>query len=281
MKNHTTLAKTINSYTNTNTNTKQCGSMSLYAHAQFFIHFSVRTIKVQVLASKTKQVQRCWKMVALVLFKFIIVIHYVSSLQQCHGEVVYVTPNPPPDDSCPHGVPCHTLQYYFSNESFLEQSRNLTMMFMSGEHVGLYHKTTAIQSTSFNVTGIDHVVIKCAIFEHKCATAIHFKSVTLDHGIIVSPPQSSSLVFTMSSVIAQNQTSVYIEHARNVSGNTMELYDCTFKNSSLSGSLYFSHFQSNMLRGVMKILSSTVYLGHRVQQHSVCDNVCQVIYVDR
>ena len=236
-------------------------SISLKFSLQVLRRFSYCNNQLQRLQRVTVVSLYCI-MVAVVLLKFIIVIHYVSSLQQCHGEVVYVTPNPPPNDHCPHGVPCHTLQYYFSNESFLEQSHNLTMIFMSGEHVGLCHKTTAIQSTSFRVIGIDEgVIIMCAILKLSCATAINFESVTIDHGIIVSPPQSSSLVFTMSSVIVQNQSSVYIEHARNVSENSMELYNCTFVNSSLSGSLYFSRSESDTLRGVMNILLCTVYIG--------------------
>ena len=46
-----------------------------------------------------------------------------------------------------------------------------------------------------------------------------------------------------------------------MSENSLELYSCTFMNSSLSGSLYFSRSQSDTLRGVLNILSSMVYIG--------------------
>ena len=140
-------------------------------------------------------------------------------VQHCNGEVVYVTPTPPPNQDCPHGVPCQTLQHYFNNKSLLEKRDNLTLIFISGEHTGFCEKTT-IKSAAFNVTGIGGLVtIKCTTIELINPAAVYFENVTIDHWYISSLSLSSALVIKMSSVIAQNQTYMYIEHARNVSGN--------------------------------------------------------------
>ena len=184
-------------------------------------------------------------------------------VQHCDGEVVYVTPTPPPNQDCPYGVPCQTLQHYFNNKSLTERRDNLTLIFISGEHSG-FCKKTAIKSAAFNVTGIGgQVTIECTDIELTNAAAIYFENVTLDHWYISSLHLSTALVIKMSSVTAQNQTHVYIEHARNVSGNFIVFNNCTFKNnSSLSGILYFSQFVGGTFKGgVMNLLSSTLPLG--------------------
>ena len=203
-------------------------------------------------------------MAVVLLIKNLIILFITLHLcisRHCEGVVVYVTPTPPPNADCPHDMPCHTLQHFFNNESFLQQSDNLTMNFINGEHIGLCKKT-AIKSTSFSVIGIDkEVTIMCSIVELVNATEICIENVTLDHCYISSPPQQSALVFHMLSVVAQNQTDLHIRHARNVSKNSIELYNCTFKNSTLSGMLHFNEFGSHNLWGVMNILSSTISLG--------------------
>lgn len=184
-------------------------------------------------------------------------------IQHCNGEVLYVTPTPPPNQDCPYGMPCQTLQHYFSNKSLIEKRDNLTLIFLSGEHRG-YCEKTAIKSLALNVTGIGgQVTIWCTNIELINAAAICLENVTVDHCYISSLQTSTALVFKMSSVIAQNQTHVYIEHARNVSGNFMVFNDCTFKNnSSLSGILHFSQFVGGIFKGgVMNLLSSTLPLG--------------------
>ena len=163
-------------------------------------------------------------MTVVLLIKNLIILFITLHLcisRQCEGVVVYVTPTPPPNADCPHDMPCHTLRHFFSNESFLQQSDNLTMNFINGEHIGLCKKT-AIKSTSFSVIGIDkEVTIMCSIVELVNATEICIENVTLDHCYISSPPQQSALVFHMLSVVAQNQTDLHIRHARNVSKNSI------------------------------------------------------------
>ena len=188
-------------------------------------------------------------------------------IQHCNGEVVYVTPTPPPNEDCPYGVPCHTLQHYFSNKSFTERRDNLTLVFISGDHTG-FCENTAIKSTALNITGTGgRVAIGCTNIELTNVAAIYFENVILDHWYISSLCPSTAtplkLVINMSSVIAQNHTHVYIEHVRNVRGNFIVFNNCTFKNnSSLSGILYFSQFVGGTFRGgVMNLLSSTLFLG--------------------
>jgi predicted outer membrane repeat protein len=141
------------------------------------------------------------------------------------------------------------------------------MVFMSGEHTGFCEKT-ALKSAAFNVTGIGgRVTIGCTTIELTNVAAIYFENVTLDHWYISSPHPSTvsplKLVINMSSVIAQNQTHMYVEHARNVSGNFIVFTNCTFKNnSSLSGILYFNQFVGGTFKGgAMSLFSSTLSLG--------------------
>ena len=207
-----------------------------------------------------------YRMMALSVLNYFLISLLLDKLlliQHCNGEVMYVTPTPPPNQDCPHGVPCQTLQHYFNNETLIEQRYNLTLIFLSGEHRGVSEKT-AIKSAAFNVTGIGgQVTIEYMNTELIDAAAIYFETVTLDHSCISSLHPSTALVVKMSSVIAQNQTHVYIEHARNVSGNFIVFNNCTFRNnSSLSGRLYFSQFVGGTFKGgVMNLLSSALPLG--------------------
>ena len=207
-----------------------------------------------------------YRMMALSVLSYFLISLLLDKLllvQHCNGEVMYVTPTPPPNPDCPYGVPCQTLQHYFNNKSLIEQRDNLTLIFISGEHTGVCEKT-AINPAAFNVTGIGgQVTIECTNIELINAAAIYFENVTLNHWYISSLRPSTALVVKMSSVVAQNQTHVYIEHVRNVSGNFIVFNNCTFKNnSSLSGILHFSHFVGGIFKGgVMNLLSSTLPLG--------------------
>ena len=53
----------------------------------------------------------------------------------CNSELVYVSPTPPNPD-CHDGLQCQTLKNYFNNKTFTQQSINLTMTFLIGEHIG-------------------------------------------------------------------------------------------------------------------------------------------------
>ena len=100
----------------------------------------------------------------------------------CNSEVVYVTPNPPPNLDCHDGLPCQTLKSYFNNKTFTHESTNLTMIFLPGLHVGGGQRI-ALKSTSFTVRGADKlgVVIKDVNIELQLATVIHLEDVTPDH----------------------------------------------------------------------------------------------------
>ncbi len=194
-------------------------------------------------------------------------------IQICKGEVLYVTPTPPPNPDCPDGLPCHTLHYYFTNNSLLEQRDDLTMIFLSGHHMESYQKTT-IQATIFNITGVSTgVTINCTNIELTNAAAVYFESIVLDHCYISCPSTATpGLNFRMSSVVAKNQTHVYIKH-RQVHGNFIVLNDSIFRNSSLFGMLYFSKGLHKI--GVLNLLSSTLVVEknssltfeHNIVQH--------------
>ena len=74
--------------------------------------------------------------VSVLCYLLISLLDKLLLVQHCYGEVVYVTPTPPPNQDCLHGVPCQTLQHYFNNKSLLEKRDNLTLIFISGEHTG-------------------------------------------------------------------------------------------------------------------------------------------------
>ena len=201
------------------------------------------------------------KMTTLKMLLSIFVLCHIESflLQVCDGEVLYVTPTPPPNSSCPDGLPCHTLHNYFTNNSLLEQKHDLTMIFLSGHHEGFCQKTT-IQATSFNATGIDAgVTVNCTNIELTHAATVCFESIILDHWYISCPYSTATLGFYMSSVAAQNQTQVYIEHARKVQGNFVVLNNSVFTNSSLFGTLHFGESRYHKV-GVMNLVSSKLTL---------------------
>ena len=160
------------------------------------------------------------------------------SLHHCNGEVVYVTATIPLNPDCPDGLPCHTLKQYFSNNSLTQQSTNLIMIFLPGQHAGVC-KRTELKSFSFNATGVGQVVtINCTTIVFSNAMEIYFTNLTLDHWH-TSSPCLSILILEMSSVVLQNQTHVLVKHASNISGNRVKLVNTIFKNSSISGELSF------------------------------------------
>jgi hypothetical protein len=146
----------------------------------------------------------------------------------CNSELVYVSPNPPPNPDCHDGLPCQTIKSYFNNKTFTQQSVNLTMIFLAGQHVGGGQRVS-LKSTSFTVRGAGEldVVIKDVNIELQYATEICFENVTLDHWNSTSPGPPF-LVFHMLSVLAENQTHIFIQHAANTSGNKMTLVNSVF-----------------------------------------------------
>jgi hypothetical protein len=172
---------------------------------------------------------------------------------------VYVSPNPPPNPDCHDDLPCQTLKSYFKNKTFIQQSINLTMIFLAGEHVGGGQRI-APKSTSFTVrgAGVLDVVIKDVNIELQYATKICFENVTLHHWNSMSPGPPF-LVFQMLSVLAENQTHIFIEHAMNLSRNKIILVNSDFRNSSLSGKLSFIKSESNA--DAMSLTSSTLNIG--------------------
>ena len=177
----------------------------------------------------------------------------------CNSELVYVSPNPPPNPDCHDGLLCQTLKSYFNNKTFTQQSVNLTMIFLAGEHVGGDQKI-ALKSTSFTVRGAGalDVVIKDVNMELQYATEICFENVIFDHWNSASPGPPF-LVLEMLSVMAENQTQIFIEHATNSSGNKIKLVKSVFRNSSLSGRLSFINSEWNA--EAMSLTSSTLIIG--------------------
>ena len=127
-----------------------------------------------------------------------------------NSELVYVSPSPPPNADCHEGLPCQTLKNYFNNKTFTQQSINLTMIFLIGEHVGGVQRI-ALNFTSFTVRGAEKlgVVVKNVNIELKYATEINFENVMLDHWNSASPCPPF-LVFQMLSAVAENQTHIFI-----------------------------------------------------------------------
>ena len=177
----------------------------------------------------------------------------------CNSELVYVSPNPPPNPDCHDGLPCQTLKSYFNNKTFTQQSVNLTMIFLAGEHEG-DGQQFAPKSTSFIVrgTGILNVIIKNVNIELQYATEICFENIVLNHWNCTSPGPPF-LVLEMVSVLVENQTHIFIRHATNSSGNKIELVNSVFRNSSLSGRLSF--IKSEWNTEAMSLISSTLNIG--------------------
>ena len=157
----------------------------------------------------------------------------------CNSELVYVSPSPPPNPDCHDGLPCQTLKSYFNNKTFTQQSVNLTMIYLAGQHKG-GGQQIALKSTSFIVrgTGVLDVIIKNVNIELQYATEIYFENIILNHWNCTSP-SPPFLVLEMVSVLAVNQTHIFIRHTTNSSGNKIELVNSVFRNSSLSGRLSF------------------------------------------
>ena len=188
-------------------------------------------------------------------YHFLLVL--IPLVHLCDGEVVYVTPTPPPNFDCPDGLPCQTLQHYFSNSSFTEQNIDLTMIFLIGQHEGVCEQTE-LKSHSFNATGVG-VTIKCTYIEFRKAVAMFFTNVTLNH-CYVSSQCLSVLIVEMSSAVMQNKTRMHITHASNVSGNKIKLVNTIFRSSSISG--IFSFINN---KGAMFLANSTLNIGQNTR----------------
>ena len=196
----------------------------------------------------------------------------LTPLHHCNGEVVYVTPTVPPNSDCPDDLPCHTLKY-FSNSSFTEQTANLSMIFLTGQHEGVC-KWTELKSLSFSASGVGHeVTINCTTIVFSNALAIlYFENLTLDNWYTVSLC-SFVLILEMLSVILQNQTRVYIEHASK-SGNWVKLENTVFNNSFILGVLSFF---KNV--GAMFLANSTVNIGKNTSITFVKNQIHPSIYL--
>ncbi len=179
----------------------------------------------------------------------------------CNSElhVVYVAPNPPPNPDCHDGLPYQTLKSYFNNKTFTQQSVNLTMIFLVGQHEGGGQRI-ALKSTSFTLIGAGKldVIVKDVNKELQYATEICVENVILDHWNSTSPGPPF-LVFQMLSVLAENQTHIFIQHAANSSGNKIKFVNSIFRNSSLSGTLSF--IESEWNAEAMSLISSTLKIG--------------------
>ena len=171
---------------------------------------------------------------------------------------MYVNPTTSYNPDCPSDHQCHTLQYYFSNNSFTERSVDLKMIFLTGQHAGICKTVTVLKSTSLCVVGVGQgVKIDCTNIILEIAATIKFTNVTLDNWYILCPhpPAAATLVVQMSVVIAQNHTVMNIQHAPNKSGNFIVLRNSIF---SLSGSLSFIDSSLDNYIGAITLVSSTL-----------------------
>ena len=193
---------------------------------------------------------------ALIILPFIyLFLNELKLIHLCCGEEVYVTPTPPPNPDCPDGLPCQTLQHYFNNVSLIQQDKKITMIFLSGQHEGVCNRTV-LMLTSFTLKGLGQgVAINCTDIELRNATKIHLECLTIVQWYI-SCPQSSILAFIMTSVVVQNMSQIHIEHTSGESGNSIGLTDCVFRNSSVSGILYF--IENKLNTAAVSLLSSTL-----------------------
>ena len=85
-----------------------------------------------------------------------------------------------------------------------------------------------------------------------------FENIILNHWNSTSPGPPF-LVLEIVSVLAENQTHIFIRHAKNSSGNKIELVNFVFRNSSLSGRLSFIKNEWNT--EAMSLISSTLNIG--------------------
>jgi hypothetical protein len=134
------------------------------------------------------------------------------------------------------------------------------MIFLVGQHEGGDGQRVALKFTSFTVRGARalDVAVKDVNIELQYATEICFENVTLDHWNSTSPGPPF-LVFQILSVLAENQTHIFIKHATNSSGNKITLVNSIFRNSSLSGRLSF--IKSEWNAEAMSLTSSTLNIG--------------------
>ena len=191
------------------------------------------------------------------IFQLIAKLILVVSCSVSDGEVVYVTPTASYNADCPSDHQCHTLQYYFSNNSFTERSIDLAMIFLTGQHTGICKIVTTLKSTSLTIIGRgEGVEISCTNVELENASTIKFKHVTLDNWSMSCSHPPAALVVQMSAVIVQNHTTIHIQHALNSSGNIIELKNCIFRNSSLSGTLRFIDNHSDKYTGALTLVST-------------------------
>ena len=199
----------------------------------------------------------------LVILPLCLILLSPTLLQQCncYNEEVYVSPTPHPNQDCP-GQPCRTLQQYFSNTSFTQQSANLSMIFLTGQHTGEC-KWTELKSISFTAIGVtESVKIYCTNIEFSKATKMSLTNVTLNH-CYISCSSSSALVFVMLSGIAQNNTQINIQHVEcaetYANGNLIILENSLFQNhSSISGTLCFIGKRNEL---AIHMTNSSLFLG--------------------
>ena len=199
----------------------------------------------------------------LVILPLCLVLLSPTLLQQCncYNEVVYVSPTPHPNQDCP-GQPCRTLQQYLSNTSFTQQSANLSMIFLTGQHTGEC-KWTELKWIFFTAIGVSRgVKIHCTNIEFSKVAIISLTNVSFDHCYIFCS-RLSALVFVMSSVMAQNSTQINIQHIEceetYANGNLIILENSLFQNhSSISGTLCFIGKRNEL---AINMTNSSLFLG--------------------
>ena len=84
----------------------------------------------------------------------------LSSLQLSGAEEYYVTPTQPPNPACPSGKPCHTLNDYAKNASFLFSGKDdVSLLFLDGIH-DLSDSLEITNTTNVTIAGVNVSTIR-------------------------------------------------------------------------------------------------------------------------
>ena len=87
----------------------------------------------------------------------------LSPLPLSGAQEYYVTPTQPPNPACPSGKPCHTLNDYAKNASFLFSGKDdVSLLFLDGTHT-LSDSLDITNTTNVTMAGVNVSTIKAGI----------------------------------------------------------------------------------------------------------------------
>ena len=76
-------------------------------------------------------------MVSFTIFQLLLILCIQCLIQSSRGSLYYVKPLTSTGSDCPSGYPCHTIDYYASNESrdYFENESDISLIFLTGSHL--------------------------------------------------------------------------------------------------------------------------------------------------